>query len=348
MAGLAAALNDAPRPARLVMSKLEARRQTARPKETRDVIQSLLSARMRSVWVSLGAVAALAVALSFAPVRAWAGELLGLFRVERITILPVDVAGLSQLGDDERLVDQIGRLFSDSMTVTREPGELQEAASADDAGQQAGFEVRELSGATGPAKYFVQAGGAFEMVVDRSAAQAILDEAGRSDLQLPASLDGATISVDVPAGVSIAYGDCPEPGQGRDDFRDDPEALRFEGLDCTLLLQIPSPTVETPPDVNLAQLAEVGLQFTGMTPEEARAFSQTVDWTSTLVIPMPSNGTGYEQVQVDGVPGNLIYRQSESGNWNRYTVLWVKDGIVYALSAYGDKDEAVRLANSLQ
>jgi hypothetical protein len=98
----------------------------------------------------------------------------------------------------------------------------------------------------------------------------------------------------------------------------------------------------------VAQLAEIGLQFTGMSPEEAHAFSQTVDWTSTLVVPIPRNGHAYEQVSVDGVTGNLIYRAGDDGVPARYTVLWVRDGILYALSGFGAPSEAVSLANTLQ
>ena len=316
------------------------------------MFQSVFSQRRRSMWIGLGALGALVFAFSFAPVRIWASEFLGLFRVQKVTVLPIDVTRFSQLNDDSTLADQISQLFSNSVKVTREPGDPQIVSSADEASQAAGFHVRLLTGSSKTPQIAVQGGAAFDFVVDRAAAQSILNEAGRSDLQLPASLDGATISVDIPSGVAAAYGDCPDvkKGDGAEQAAGDGAGSRrqFEPTDCMLLAQIPSPTVATPPDVDLTQLAEIGLQFTGMSADEARAFSQTVDWTSTLVIPIPRDGTSYEQVQLDGVSGNLITRQSESGVWDRYTLVWVKDGIVYALTAYGDKAEGVWLANSLQ
>src|SRR5207247_4976309 len=57
----------------------------------------------------------------------------------------------------------------------------------------------------------LQDGTAFQVVLNRQRAQALLDDAGRSDLQLPGAIDGATISVDVPKGVTAAYGGCPLP-----------------------------------------------------------------------------------------------------------------------------------------
>ena len=117
---------------------------------------------------------------------------------------------------------------------------------------------------------------------------------------------------------------------------------------CTILAQTPSPTVTTPPDLDVTELAMIGLQFTGMTESEARAFSQTVDWTTTLVVPIPRNGHEYSQVTVDGVTGNLIYRQTDDGVPPRYTLLWVKDSIIYAISGFDDPEVGLAIGDSLK
>jgi hypothetical protein len=117
---------------------------------------------------------------------------------------------------------------------------------------------------------------------------------------------------------------------------------------CVILAQIPSPTVTTPPDLDVEQLAEAGLQFTGMSPEEARAFSQNVDWSSTLIVPIPRSAASIEEVAVDGVTGNLLYRNADDGMPARYTLLWVKDGIIYALTGFGDAQTALAVAGSLK
>ncbi len=96
------------------------------------------------------------------------------------------------------------------------------------------------------------------------------------------------------------------------------------------------------------QLAELGLQLAGMTPAEARAFSQSVDWTSTLVVPIPRNAAAVKQVSVDGVTGTVIYRSYDDGVPQHYTLLWVKNDIVYALAGFGTADQAVALASSIQ
>ncbi len=84
----------------------------------------------------------------------------------------------------------------------------------------------------------------------------------------------------------MAYGTCPEPGSGDASVNLGTSAGRTYP-DCVILAEIPSPTVSAPADMNIAQLAQIGLEFTGMTSDQAAAFTQTVDWTSSLVDPDP-------------------------------------------------------------
>lgn len=328
-------------------SNTRARARAERKDES--VFSRIFAKPYRPAWGLLAALALVIGSLSFVPVRAWAGEFLGLFRVQQITVLPVDTTRLSQLTDDSSLGKQLGQLLSDSVTVTKEPGEPRAVAGVDEASRLAGFNVRLLGESPDGANptITVQDGAAFEFVVDRDRAQALLDDSGVKDIQLPASLEDAVIAVDIPAGVTATYGDCPDMAKDDVDPDDYADGNSSRLRNCVALVQIPGPTVSTPPDLDVARLAELGLQFTGMTAEEARAFSQTVDWTSTLVVPIPRNGMEYEQVAVDGVTGNLITR-GHDGAPSRYTILWVKDGIVYALAGFGDPDSGVAMANSLK
>jgi hypothetical protein len=313
----------------------------AHRKET-VVFKQFFSKRFRPAWVGLTIVAALAVAFSLAPVRAWAGQFLGLFRVQQVTVLPIDTTRLSELSGNETLGKQISQMFSKSVNVTQQPGEPKIAASAAEASQLAGFTVRLPGNRSDAPQLTVQGGTAFEFTVDRNLAQSILNEAGRSDLQLPASLDGAKIAVDIPNAVTAAYGNCPKP-----EGSDGPGSPSRRFADCVALAQIPSPTVNTPPDLNVNALAQIGLQFTGMTADEAQAFSQTVDWASTLVVPIPRNGAVYTQVPVDGVTGYLIQRPADDAP--QYAVIWVKNGIIYVIGGLGsDSASALEMANSLK
>src|SRR5690606_27094254 len=97
---------------------------------------------------------------------------------------------------------------------------------------------------------------------------------------------------------------------------------------------------------DIEALARIGLEFTGMSTEEAAAFTHTVDWTSTLVVPIPRNASTHKSVSVDGVTGTLIERRNSETP--QFALLWVKDGIIYAISGLGtDTRQALDVANAL-
>ena len=105
--------------------------------------------------------------------------------------------------------------------------------------------------------------------------------------------------------------------------------------------------MDAPPSLDVQQLAELGLQFTGMTKEQAHAYAQTVDWTSTLVVPIPRNAAQYKPVNVDGASGYLIQRPLDDAP--QYVIIWVKNGIIYAIAGVGnDTSSALAMANSLK
>lgn len=291
------------------------------------------------------AVLALTLIVSIPSTRALAEQLLSLFRVQQVTVIPVDFTGMQQLAGNGALGKQVSELVSSSVTVTKDPGEALTATDAADASQKAGFTVR-LPQSDSASRISVMNASAFNFSIDRARAQALLDEAGRSDLSLPAALDGAVVDVTIPASVSASYGDCPAPGVA-DQTSERPGNFGRRYPDCLIFTQLPSPTVSAPAGVDVAQLAQIGLEFSGMNAEQAAAFTQSVDWTSTLVIPIPKNAATYQQVSVDGVTGTLIQRPADDAP--QFVLLWVKDGVVYSIGGLGTASQkALDLANTLR
>jgi len=291
----------------------------------------------------------LALVFAFPATRALAGELLNLFRVQRVTVVPVDFTGMEQL--DGAVGNNISQLISDSVTIKNEPGDPVNVANTDEASQLAGFNVRAPQDIT-PSRISVMNGASFTFTINRAKAQALLDEAGRSDLVLPEEADGADVSVNIPSSVSIAFGTCPEPsneGEVEREMERESETSGSPGRvykDCIIFAQIPSPEVSAPASLDIAKLAQIGLEFTGMTSEEAVQFTSTVDWTSTLVVPIPKNAASYQQVTVDGVTGTLIERPSDDAP--QFALFWVKDGIIYTIGGLGNNaQKALEIANSL-
>lgn len=291
----------------------------------------------------------LTLVLAFPGTRALAGELLSLFRVQHVTVVPVDFTGMEQLNG--AVGQNISQLISDSVTMQKKPSDPVNVASADEASQLAGFNVRAPEGQT-PSRISVMSGAAFTFTIDRAKAQALLDEAGRGDLVLPAEVDGADVSVKIPSSVSLAFGTCPEPSNESEANREMKRETETSGSpgrvykDCIILAQIPSPEVSAPASLDIAKLAQIGLEFTGMTAEEAAQFTSTVDWTSTLLVPIPKNAASYQQVTVDGVTGTLIERPSDDAP--QFALLWIKDGIIYTAGGLGSNSQrALEIANSL-
>lgn len=301
--------------------------------------ERLSARRLVPAWGAAAAVGAIIALFAFTPARSFAERLLSLLRVQKITVVPLDFEAFNNSGDRGRLMRSLAQMTSDDVVFTLKPGEPQPAATAEQASRMAGFKVRLPGKKLENERIKVLDEQAFHMTVDRDRLQAVLDEAGRSDLQLPQTLDGATIAAHIPKVVLAQYGNCAR--------RADRKEQSNEGTGCFDFVQSPSPTVSVPPELKMAQVAEVGLQLGGMSAEVARQFSQTVDWTSTLVLGIPQ-GTSYRTVDVDGVQGTVIERpgRSERGQ-GRYTILWVKSGILYGLSSSGDSADALTAIESL-
>jgi Domain of unknown function (DUF4367) len=297
--------------------------------------------------IGLAILLILAVVFSISSTRALAGQFLNLFRVQQVVVVPIDSTGMQQLTGNSTLGKQVSDLISSSVTTQQKPGSPVTVVDAATASQQAGFSVRVPQAMT-PTRISVEGAGAFTIKVDVAKAQALLNEAGRSDLVLPSSINGEDVSVTIPASVSVAFGTCPDPAapDKTSGFSSNGSAGR-QYPDCVILAEVPTPTVSAPADLNISQLAQIGLEFTGMTSQQAAAFTQTVDWTSTLVIPLPKNAATYQQVTVDGVTGTLIQRPADDAP--QYVLVWVKDGIIYAISSLGtNSQQAIQMANSLQ
>lgn len=343
LAALDPAAAEAPRSAQIALARLARRTNSFADseKEPAQMFNKLFSKRLRPAWIAVCTIVVLGVLFSFPSVQAFAGSLLAQFRVSKITVVEVNNNRLNELVGNTALAKQVASLVSDSVNVTKEPGKPQVVANASAASKAAGFNVRVAGNRSDTPTITVQDGGAFQFVVNRARAQSLLNQMGASNIQLPASIDGKTIKVSVPNGVSIAYGDCPKPSENATGS----PGRRY--VNCLMLVEIPSPTVDTPPDMDVKQLAELGLQFTGMSPDQARAFSQKVDWTSTLVIPVPRNGASYKELTVDGTTGYLIERPVDDAP--QYVITWVKDGIIYAVGGLGSNTTAaLGIANSLK
>jgi hypothetical protein len=336
----------APRPHEGAVSPAiaQARLRTLVAEKEKYAMQNRWLVRNRPALITAGLVLMLAVSLAFAPVRAIANSFLGLFRVQQLQIVEVNPGDLpEQLGSSYQL-----EYFMSNDVHIQQQGEDQTVGSAEDASALAGIPVRLPPGMNGEQHLVVTAPAQINFTVELALVQAVLDEIGRGDISLPEEIDGAEVTVHLPALVSASYGDCTagKPGGYPEGYDPDDPTLTLTP-NCTTLVQMPSPRVNAPEGLNLAQLGQAYLQLLGMAPQEAVQFSANIDWATTLVVPIPVYEASYREVEVDGVRGTLILGDQQDFG-QQYMLIWFKDGIVYVLTGPGGASTAVRLADSIR
>lgn len=301
------------------------------------------------------AVCALAVTLSFGAVRGWAEHVLEMLRVEKVEVVPVSTA-MPDVETQERATKMLNQLISDNLVVTMAPGKPQDVSTLEEASRLAGFHVRVPTARADTPHFDVEGEQAYHMTLNRDRLQSIFDELGRSDIHLPASVDGAEVAVHVPKGVLLRYGttsdkellDSAHQAAHAAANGDISKASQIDLKNFLVLAEIPSPTVSVPPSLNVAQVAEAGLELAGLSSDEAHQYVQSIDWTSTLVIPVPREGGSFQKEPVDGVEGTLISTPATGRRPAGFSLIWIKNGIIYSLSGSDDAGNPLTLADSLQ
>jgi len=333
-------------------------RQVARGNDTKSSwIAALFASRWRPVWGLAAGAAVIALLVSVNPVRSWAQRVLAMLRVQKIQVVTIDPTTLmSGMGPDSPPYKLLNQFIADNVVLTIDPGKPEVFQSTTKAGLLAGYPIRTVGRLGVPQSIEVNGETAFQMTVNRDRLETLLDEIGRSDIQIPESTNGALIAVHIPKTVISTYGSCPAWHRyGNSNSQSHAEALaerkmermaNLKATNCTYFMQAPSPTVSVPPNLNMSEIAEAALELAGMSPGEAHSFCQTVDWSSTMVVPIPRNTSSYEKVSVDGVDGTLITETLTEGN--RYTLLWIKNGVIQSLIGKGDSSDALTLAASLR
>ncbi len=290
--------------------------------------QILLTSRWRPAAIGLVALAFVVALFSFAPARQAAAQFLGIFRVRKFAVIPVDPAQLERLESLENLAD--AGLLGEP-TYLRQPGEPQSVTDAGEASALAGFKVRVPTALPETAtlrQFAVETGPTMLFEIDPGMLKVVLEAAGVQGVTLPA-MDSMAVEVDVPAMVQQTY-------------RLDSGTLS--------IVQLPGPTVTLPSGVDPAVMGEMLLQLLGMPTEDARRVAKSIDWTSTLVIPLPTDVGRFHEVEVDGVTGLLLEEQRQNRSYRRHLmVLWQRDDLIYSIEGENvDPTELLRIADSLR
>jgi hypothetical protein len=277
----------------------------------------------------LAAAASLAVvsfAFTLPPVQVAAQAFLNLFRVTQFTGVQVDVERLRTL---ESSGFEPSSLIG-SLELTGTPQDPVSYATAADAGAAAGLEV--LTPAWLPPGFTsaeIMASSEYEarITVKTAALQALLDTLGLADVELPVALDGQAATVRVPPIVTQKY---------------------VNGDRNVHVIQAKSPEVSFPAGLDLSQLAYAGLRVLGMSRDEAYRMSVTIDWRSTLMVPVPSRAAAYRPVNVAGNEGLLIEGLAQDEDRPGGVLMWSAGGESFAVTGPLNGLQLLEIAQTLQ
>jgi hypothetical protein len=204
---------------------------------------------------------------------------------------------------------------------------VSDAASAQ---SESGFTVLTPSslpkGVAGPVSYAVISQATGSLTFD---SHRLRDSAARAHVSvraMPSTIDGSTLYVNGGPALIEAWGVAANGS--------------FSGFPTLLIAQTRVPTVDST-KATAAQLEDYVLSQPGVPPDFAAQIRAIKDPSTTLPIPIPQGFATTENVQVNGVSGLLIKTALGAG------VVWVKNGVIYAVGGQVTPDQVVAIATSL-
>lgn len=285
------------------------------------------AAEFRKWLAAAASIVAVGFAFTLPQVQVAAQAFLNLFRVTQFTGVEVDVERLRALessGFDPASL--VGSLELDANGGT-EPVSY---ATTADASAAAGIDV--LTPAWLP-QGFASAGivGTPEVTatvaLKTAGLQALLDTLGLADVDLPVDLDGQPVRVHVAPIVT----------------------QRFANGERNIhVIQARSPELTFPAGVDLSQLAYAALRVLGISREQAYRMSVTIDWRSTLIVPVPSQAVAYRPINVSGNEGLLIEGLARDEDPSGSVLMWSAGGKSFAVTGPLRGVQLLEIAQSLQ
>ena len=275
----------------------------------------------RPILAGVAIVALLVGVYSFAPTRALARDLLGIFRVRKFAVVRLSP---DQTDQAEAIAEQLG-----DMLFTREPEVIvdepeERVADIAEASERAGFAARMpsyLPGGDAVHSIYVKGRTAFGLQATREALELVVALAGMDPVRVPDAFEGGTVRFEFASAVRL-------------------KGLRFE------LLQVWQPVATYPEALDPALVGEAGLRLMGVPEREAARLASSIDWASTLVLPVPDELIEIRELEVAGSPAVLMKprQREERGS---AVLIWQRDDVLYVLSCMLDAERMLKVAESM-
>lgn len=315
---LAPSEQENPIAARTMLNRIRAEVGHAQPRVSLAdrITQWLFAPSRRAVVTAVTLLFIFSVGFTFPTVRAAASDFLGNFRVQKfaaISISPDQLAVLEQVAESG--------LRPGEIQFVEEPGEATAVDSLREASRRTGMRpLLTLPQLGEPSEILVTDGGSAIFTINLEESRAILELAGADPNLLPQELNNRDVRIFMFNGVGQRW------------------------VDGTMLLQTESPIVEYPGGIDPAPLGEALLQLLGLSNVEAARLARQIDWTSTLVLPVPTDVGTFQEVTVQGVSGLYL----NAVNQGESALVWQKNGMLYMLGGSGNVDALLDIVNGLR
>lgn len=281
---------------------------------------------------AVGAALILGAAFTQPSVRAAAMAFLDFFRVVSFAPVSVQQDRLDRLGGQGINLPEILGQQTQELQAPAPPRVMATAAAAGAAAgiplalptwRPVGLDLQRIE---------VKGSQAWRFTASTRKLQQVLTSLGIDDLSVPASIDGQAVTLSVAPVVRIVYGD---------------------GTRLAVLMEARQPQVSLPTGTDLAQLAEIALRVLGIGRAEAYRIARSVDWRTTLLVPIPADVSNFRRVDIEGHEGLLVTRARKTGTARgrlpaESRILWSDGGRVFALVGNLPASDLFDMAESMQ
>lgn len=275
-------------------------------------------------WTAVAASAVILTgALTFTPLKDAVADFLSVFRVQKIQTIKVSPDEMEQMAKAvESKLGEVDLEQFGKMEVVKKYEDVN--VTFDQAQSKVPFKIKQPDyipfGYTMEEKVRLQTDGKAEFKLNVDQVNSLLKGLGAKTL-LPTTLEGKAFGIKMPAGVYTHF-------------------TKEEG-NWIRLSQIDTPEVIVPAGVDPADLRSALLDLPILPDDFRRQIASIEDWQNTLILP----DNGKDKIEKINIGGNeAIFTQDNQFG----TLLWVDNGEILQITGSLDREEIIKIAQSLK
>ena len=303
--------------------------------------RALQSRRPRQSLAGIAAAVVLGLAVAFTPIGSYAQDLFNVMRPQQFALVPVTQEDIEALPSLE--------LYGEFAFAPG--GQPVSVATLEDAGAAGGMSVltpaKLPASVTAPPRYVFVPSQSATFTFNAAKAQAAADAQGKPLPPMPANIDGSSVQMTTGSAVVALYGGNMRLGVTGEASPPSSAPGSLPDIDDVVpqlvVAQMHAP-VATSTGVSAEDLERYLLSQPGISDNLADAVRAISDPTTTWPIPVPAEEVRARSVTVQGVRGTVFSDRSGfvAG------VMWLKDGIIYAVVAPLGERDVLSVADSLR